>query len=492
MILRKILVLSLTILSLTSTSLAYTSTQDNYSSPATYNYNEDKYEDIRNNPFLGSPSSREEWVKQVQKSDEYYRQQQEKQDAYLKELQEENERKNRELEERLKKQQEESDAFWEKVRKENEQRLNNLNNNTEDNIPVAPEHGWQISQSKDSNIEDNNLFVPQVNSGQETDTNSGQKESISDFLHKSAQNTAQQHTPIKSTSNKHNGISNNSFIIGILLFTFVYFLYLFYKIEHTDYKKESTEFIESMGAFFLFASVIGLFVLIVDNPSRPSVIAGVILLFALYVTQKFYWNNIEKIKNNHKNNKNTNKLSDDEYFNHVFPNIKRMDEKYGTTQGLVERLNKQANTETKQPVISKEEPSKPAPSKARTKYTRNDIKNINDWRMFEKFISGCFKEQGYKTTLTSATNDGGKDIIVEKNGVKTYIECKYWQTGHSIGRELIQKLAGAAMMDGVKNAIFITTSSYHSNAYDAARALNSNGFNIQLWDIDKLLKFINN
>ena len=205
------------------------------------------------------------------------------------------------------------------------------------------------------------------------------------------------------------------------------------------------------------------------------------------------------------------KMSNDEYFNRVFPNIKRMDEKYGTTQGLVERLNQQTNAENKQPVMSKEEkyqhdldqyrkqagvyiPPKPIKKEETAKpvkYTKKDIENIKDWRLFEKFISGCFKERGYKTTLTSATNDGGKDIIVEKNGIKTYIECKYWQTGHSIGRELIQKLAGAAMMDGVKNAIFITTSSYHSNAYDAARKLKSNGFNIQLWDTDKLLKFIN-
>lgn len=125
------------------------------------------------------------------------------------------------------------------------------------------------------------------------------------------------------------------------------------------------------------------------------------------------------------------------------------------------------------------------------KYTKEDILSIGEWDKFEQFVANRFKERGYKTTLTSTTNDGGKDIIVEKNGIKTYIECKYWQTGHSIGREPIQKLAGAAMMDGVKNAIFITTSSYHSNAYDAARALNSNGFNIQLWDTDKLLKFIN-
>lgn len=129
--------------------------------------------------------------------------------------------------------------------------------------------------------------------------------------------------------------------------------------------------------------------------------------------------------------------------------------------------------------------------KLSNRYTKDDILSIKRWEDFEKFVATRFKEQGYKTTLTSATNDGGKDIIIEKNGIKTYIECKYWQTGHSIGRELIQKLAGAAMMDGVKNAIFITTSSYHSNAYEAARALNSNGFNIQLWDTDKLLKFIN-
>ena len=125
------------------------------------------------------------------------------------------------------------------------------------------------------------------------------------------------------------------------------------------------------------------------------------------------------------------------------------------------------------------------------KYTKEDILSIGKWDKFEQFVANRFKKRGYKTTLTSATNDGGKDIIVEKNGVKTYIECKYWQAGNSIGREPIQKLAGAAMMDGVKNAIFITTSSYHSNAYEAARALNSNGFNIQLWDTDKLLKFIN-
>lgn len=125
------------------------------------------------------------------------------------------------------------------------------------------------------------------------------------------------------------------------------------------------------------------------------------------------------------------------------------------------------------------------------KYRKEDIENINDWRKFEQFISKQFKIKNFKVILTPQTNDGGKDIIIEKNSIKTYIECKYWNSNKTIGREEIQKLAGAAMMDGVKNAIFITTSTYNENALEIARALNKNGFNINLWTTKDLLAFIN-
>lgn len=125
------------------------------------------------------------------------------------------------------------------------------------------------------------------------------------------------------------------------------------------------------------------------------------------------------------------------------------------------------------------------------KYRKEDIENINDWRKFEQFIAKQFKVKNFKVILTPRTNDGGKDIIIEKNSIKTYIECKYWNSNKTIGREEIQKLAGAAMMDGVKNAIFITTSTYNENALETARALNKNGFNINLWTTKDLLAFIN-
>lgn len=125
------------------------------------------------------------------------------------------------------------------------------------------------------------------------------------------------------------------------------------------------------------------------------------------------------------------------------------------------------------------------------KYRKEDRENINDWRKFEQFIAKQFKVKNFKVILTPRTNDGGKDIIIEKNSIKTYIECKYWNSNKTIGREEIQKLAGAAMMDGVKNAIFITTSTYNENALETARALNKNGFNINLWTTKDLLAFIN-
>lgn len=129
--------------------------------------------------------------------------------------------------------------------------------------------------------------------------------------------------------------------------------------------------------------------------------------------------------------------------------------------------------------------------KSFARYTKKDIDNINDWRKFEQFVAKQFKRKNFKVILTPRTNDGGKDIIIDKNGIKTYVECKYWNSNKSIGREEIQKLAGAAMMDGVRNALFITTSTYNKNAFETAKALNKNGFNIKLWTTNDLLVFIN-
>ena len=114
-------------------------------------------------------------------------------------------------------------------------------------------------------------------------------------------------------------------------------------------------------------------------------------------------------------------------------------------------------------------------------YTLKDIDNLKGWYDFEIFVAKIFEQNGYYVYHTRKTNDGGKDIIVEKNNIKIYIECKYWNAHNAIGREAIQKLVGAAIMDGVQNAIFITTSGYNQNAITAANMINrQDNFKIEL------------
>lgn len=125
-------------------------------------------------------------------------------------------------------------------------------------------------------------------------------------------------------------------------------------------------------------------------------------------------------------------------------------------------------------------------------YTLKDIDNLKGWYDFEIFVAKIFEQNGYYVYHTRKTNDGGKDIIVEKNNIKIYIECKYWNAHNAIGREAIQKLVGAAIMDDVQNAIFITTSGYNQNAITAANMINrQDNFKIELWGKQKLIDFAN-
>lgn len=128
------------------------------------------------------------------------------------------------------------------------------------------------------------------------------------------------------------------------------------------------------------------------------------------------------------------------------------------------------------------------PSTIPGKITEEYIRNLN-WREFELFVSELLKWNGYSAKVTPASNDEGKDIIATKNGDYYYIECKHWSKHDRIGREYLEKLVGAAARDGVKNIIFITTSSYHRNAYDYRDDINIQGhFNLQLLDMKSLLR----
>jgi HJR/Mrr/RecB family endonuclease len=126
-----------------------------------------------------------------------------------------------------------------------------------------------------------------------------------------------------------------------------------------------------------------------------------------------------------------------------------------------------------------------------TGYSYNEIVNRVETvspRGFEILCANVFRANGHKVKVTEATNDGGKDIIVDNS---IYVECKHYAEANFVGREICQKLVGSSISDGIKHGIVITTGTIHSNAFRYAEKINSTGdFYLELWDKKKLLEYI--
>lgn len=93
---------------------------------------------------------------------------------------------------------------------------------------------------------------------------------------------------------------------------------------------------------------------------------------------------------------------------------------------------------------------------------------------------------GYKTKVTSPTNDRGKDIIMWKNNTKYVVEVKLYAIKYKVGRPKIQKLHSAMIDSDADVAIYVTTSDYTEPAKKYAEK-----FKIKLINGQHLVKKIN-
>lgn len=95
---------------------------------------------------------------------------------------------------------------------------------------------------------------------------------------------------------------------------------------------------------------------------------------------------------------------------------------------------------------------------------------------FEELILAVLQKMGFRSEMTSATGDGGIDIIavLEKPivGGRYLIQCKRFATGNLVGAPAVREFYGALTADkkAVKG-IFITTSGFTKQARDFAENL---------------------
>lgn len=102
----------------------------------------------------------------------------------------------------------------------------------------------------------------------------------------------------------------------------------------------------------------------------------------------------------------------------------------------------------------------------------NKVKNFKG-RDFEVFSKEIYKLLGYKVYLTAASNDGGKDIVLNKRGEKIFVECKSHKNSKSIGRPDAQKLCGAMIAENITKGLIISVNGVNKNCINYCKKIKS-------------------
>lgn len=102
---------------------------------------------------------------------------------------------------------------------------------------------------------------------------------------------------------------------------------------------------------------------------------------------------------------------------------------------------------------------------------------------FEKEVASLFRNQGYTATVTSATGDGGVDIILTDGKERIAVQCKH----HSkpVGPNDVRALQGVVAAKNFARGIFVSLNGYTATVYGEVR--NSN-VKVELLELKDLLK----
>jgi hypothetical protein len=127
-----------------------------------------------------------------------------------------------------------------------------------------------------------------------------------------------------------------------------------------------------------------------------------------------------------------------------------------------------------------------------SKNIQNRIVSLNPTE-FEEFISDMYSFLGYSSQRMGGKNDGGIDIIAQKDSITYFIQCKHYK-GTSIGPSFIRELVGAVMMKSqvsgrsqLLKAVFVTSFGVFSQkAREDAHAHNVHI--IEINEIEKMIK----
>jgi hypothetical protein len=93
---------------------------------------------------------------------------------------------------------------------------------------------------------------------------------------------------------------------------------------------------------------------------------------------------------------------------------------------------------------------------------------VIDWFQFEKLVALTYRKLGYAVTRRGGANpDGGIDLVIEKEGQCSAVQCKQWKTWN-VGVKAVREFLGALTDAGISKGVFITLRGYTGEAKQLA------------------------
>ena len=104
---------------------------------------------------------------------------------------------------------------------------------------------------------------------------------------------------------------------------------------------------------------------------------------------------------------------------------------------------------------------------------------------FEKSLAEVFSANGYYVNITQKSNDGGVDIILNKDSNIVYVQCKAFKG--KAGVAIVRELYGVMQSNKISFGIVACLGGFTKGASDFAF-----GKNIRLIDVNDIIKMVQN
>lgn len=94
------------------------------------------------------------------------------------------------------------------------------------------------------------------------------------------------------------------------------------------------------------------------------------------------------------------------------------------------------------------------------------------WREFEGLVQEAFRLRGYTVRRIGGDGpDGGVDLVLERDGEKTLVQCKQWKA-FKVGVTVVRELYGVMAAKGVASGIVVTSGTFTQDAIEFSAGRN--------------------